>query len=456
MELISILECDENKHQKHPCDTMEPGLKIIGLDGNCLERIFSFLNEDDILSVAQANSHLTDAANHVLRHQGQKSIHITDDRFPKTLPQINDFRNISATSKRFFFKSSEAHTILPIVGKGITKLIIDFDKITNPESLLHDVEQYCSDSLKTMEWNRMPKTIQTVTKSFPKVEEVTFIKGGMDRDSLQFNKWFPAMKKLQLSNIEFTSSGEPLAVRFPHLENLSIDIDDRYGFSLANFGRMLQLNTQIRCLSITKFKHSGGRDICSALIEFINETLPQLEELSLGKSMNWHFDHDNLSTFKNLRKLDIYLGKRSDIEKPIPLAFEKLESLSIKIEYSIDDRMINFIKKQTDLTSIKVLSEHKLNYNRPNVASIISSLPKVSELYLGGLFLYRGELYDLLEKCKSLTKIQWSYHKKTRRDRDGLMFFDCPDLWQYSIDDKHPSYNHIFTFERRKISFSMN
>lgn len=440
----SLFDLPEQSTLSSLSDEATAKIKITDLNFDCLEVIFQNLNQNDLLNVAQANTHLVEVANYVARHQSDKIVHICDrQRFPKMDRQPTDLRLLPTSYNRIFFRSENARAVMPLIGGGIKKLFVDFRNIKEPEKLMESIERQCGNTLVSMELHGLQSSF-VLRKSFPKIENVVFVNSSLNEDLLQFKKWFPAMKSLKLSKITVNDS-KLLVLHYPFLVDLTVDIDRLGIFTLPDFKTLLQLNPQIQKLNILKFKHHDATDRNSDLIEFIHVALPELKELKWGPGVQRHINRQNhVMTFKNITTLDIYVGRWDQISVHFPFRFENLRNLTIRFDGFLEHRIVTFIRIHTDITSLKIVSAYKKNYSS-SIRIIVESLTRLKELYLDGYFLTSGELTELATR-HNLRKFQFSFSREVLQQFTENPVFDMLAIgWTCSIGNVGKSV--VFTLE---------
>lgn len=175
-------------------------------------------------------------------------------------------------------------------------------------------------------------------KSFANLENLVIEYSSLSENLLRLNDWFPALKSLRLFTNTYRRSNEKFLRRsFPNLNSFAVETS--MGFPYSDFKSLLQHNRQIRSLNIVK---CDILDDDINLFEFINETLPDLEELICRRMV---YDLVNSRTslkFKNLRKLDGSFGNFDNWR--ISFEFEhSLQYLSMQVE-SITSNVVDLIK----------------------------------------------------------------------------------------------------------------
>lgn len=370
--IIFCLQFLDTSGADNQTDKIIPKTRLTNLNFDCLEGVCKFLDDEDLLNVAQANSYLTEAANYVSKHHGEKIIHITDKfKIPTPEPQNNDLRS---KSNQIFLNSSKFHSIIPIIGDGITAVAIDFEKLENTDQVLNDIITCCSEQLTTLQLYGTSEMYPTLNVPFPNVQNVAFEDGTINDNLLRLNTWFPAMKSLKFSNVHMKHP-DLVTKNFSNLEHFEAEFDTIKGFNSSKFKEILQLNPQIRSLNILKLT-IRDRSVAtffqnshSDLIEFVNEILPELRELKLGPTFYKLLGTNALVTFRKVMKFDVDFSDWYQFQRPVPFRFEQLKSLAIKFHYWVSN-IPSFIIAQTDLTTLKLISLYKKNVFAPDIMNV--------------------------------------------------------------------------------------
>lgn len=213
-------------------------LRIIDLNVDCLCQIFSYLNANEIQTIATVDEALEDAAKTHFKHvYGQKLLVI--DRYATTI----DNQPIQSHRLIEFFQ---------IFGSCITKI---------------SIQSYMVDVL----WNLIGSTLKHVT-------DVRFSKYRLTAHMSQLNRYFPKMTRLDLIDVD-ALVGECIETHFPLLDVLKISVNrapkpGQHPLTAGNILRALANNPQIKSLELDV---PFGSDL---LLE-INKLCPNVHNLWL-------------------------------------------------------------------------------------------------------------------------------------------------------------------------------
>lgn len=410
------------------------GTKIVDMNFDCLENVCRYLSDEDLLNVARANSHLTEVANYVSWHHGEKIVWISDNIELKYAESQNNHPSIS---DRINMTSSEFRSSLPTIFGGIKGIALDLRRINDSVGLVQDITKYCSKHLITIEFYGIDGALQMLNESFPNVENVVFADGTINANLVQLKDCFPAMKSLKILNVDIINP-ELLVHNFPNLVKFVTMIDEFSGISLPIFKRILLANPQIRNLNISEVGNNGiVRYRNSDLIQSIHEMLPELEELSWGKNVDLIINTSTPLIFHNVKKFDVYLSKR------ISIGFEKLESVAVTNVGNWWNGPI-FFANQNELTTLKLTQDFR-GFSS-DIMNVLRSLPKLKEFYLEEIYLDTPILTGLLMEFKSLRKIQYLYQTTHPRYAELTAIVPNTTDWKYTFEFSEKF--DFITFER--------
>lgn len=444
--------------------------QLIDLDFDSLLKVSSFLTAEDLLNLSQANSRLSEAANYAFRYYSGKIIHITDKNEESLNevtpdPEDRDMRQSVAKLKRIFLNSTEARTILPRVGESINKMIIDFWAVNEPQKLLDTIVDCCSNTLISMTW-RGGRDLDfglKLNKPLPSIKNLSIDGIFGDTNVFEFNKWFPGMESVRLPNRwDLRSNVELLHRHFPNLRHVTLTIDKwNDGLLYSDFEIVLQKNRQIRSLNIERC-YEDDKDL--DIFEFIEETLPELEELSWGSDVYDLLErkiviHDgeivyvgSSVKFNNLKKFNGYFSY-FDFFKTTFIFENSLQQLSMKLA-SVTPETVEFIRENSDISVLKVeCFEPRGIFQLAELLNEIAFLlPKLTELYLIGyqdLFQFTHVLGT--NSMDSLNIIQHRFSTDSEVHMGNHFPWNgCPDHLQFSMENVQVQngYEYVFTCER--------
>lgn len=427
------------------------GKKLIDLNFDCLENVCKFLENNDLLNVAQANSHLTEAALYTLNNRIGKIIHITD-KIEFIAPEPKD-KKLGEISNPIILNSTKFQSSIPFIKDGITAIAVHFKDLWNSRQVLHDIIDCCSEQLTTLEFHGITDWYPTLNVTFPRVETLAFVDGVMNNNLLQFNEWFPAMKSLRLSNVTIQNPNL-IVVQWPNLESFATEIDSRNSLSISRFERMLQLNPQIRSLNILEYQNRDNTlNIASPnsnldVIQIIKQTLPDLQELTIPETLYIYLppERNYLVTFPNVTEFDVNFHMWDRFKAPVPFDFEHLDSLTIRFTFWMSN-MQAFITRQTNLTTLSLTPvSTRTTMEMSALLETLSKLPILATLNIENFVLTKDGMINILTMFPPLKKFQYVYRKVAPYYKSEIADSFQSVGWSYTID-RFKKYD-IFIFKR--------
>lgn len=265
-------EADQTQPQKRKANVADSSPRIIeattilDVNGDCLEKVFDFLNLEDLLNVSDSSTLLRSSVIPVLCRKYKietKEVRIDVLRF--------HFYNNPDTI--LVGKSLAAFKLLRLVGSEITYLSFEHSirKKKLYRRLLSQIAKYCSNSLISLHVCDLPEAFN-VTEPFPNLE--VFMIGRSTFDILNFNRIFPNLRRLFLLKAPYIKR-RWLNIKFKHLEELYISHISRW----SDLTRLLTLNTNLRSLSLPL-----GMEI--ATLNIISQRQVRLEKLVTSNTWN--------------------------------------------------------------------------------------------------------------------------------------------------------------------------
>lgn len=211
--------------------------------------------------------------------------------------------------------------VLEWFGHLITKLKIDYELIDANQSarLNRCLNECCAHLLNDIQLSHCDddKLIRLLGP-FKKVEGITLQFGNLRKDSVEFEKIFPAVRNLDLSEMFYTFSG-CFERQFPHLENLKMEFwNGLYPQTWPVLEKRLQLNPQLKHVT---FGHSNWN-----ILRIMSKYVPKLESLELQ-----HFDDKSMFQGEDIRFENMKyftMDKKCEIrDDRIPIIFGSLEEI---------------------------------------------------------------------------------------------------------------------------------
>lgn len=219
--------------------------EIYNLNDDCLGEVFMLLNHEDLLNVADTSKRFSDLAKSVYK---RKYI----DRSVVIIHPSKWYNN-RCEDPIFMSKLHVALKLLRNFGEVIQKLSVTFDnKTMNVERLgvlENYIMKYCSqkDSLKELRLrNCRKKAFDNIEQPFESLEVFIFENGHLGISISDFNRWFPKIRHLELSQVK-TANKSFLNQNIPHLHHLDFD-------STCDMEAAISMNPKLQSIKLSKCK----------------------------------------------------------------------------------------------------------------------------------------------------------------------------------------------------------
>lgn len=393
----------------------EDSLNLTDLNDYCLESIFENLTVADLINVAMTNKRFIDETNLAAK----RLFRIATVQIDSSSISIIDKRGAmeQAIDEIPFAKHSisTVSTFLKTFGVLIPKLAVthQFEFGESYERFQREVEsclfKYCDKTLIELTIDEMRSNyavMQNIQHSFDAVQCLS-IRGGCLKKLGLLNRWFPALRALELSSNRINSI-ESICGAWPNLQTLTlrnIDLLDWYDIKRAVYS-----NPNISSLSIRTDQSDLDFELDSDFCEFIEQMLPQCCQLELPTDFN-ELNNFNSKVIKNITTLT---------SNRLPLyAFQQLQhlKLSIEIEHSRQtiDQMVEFICQNPQLTHLTVTSDDFCDYplDWAEILRFGQCLPKLAELTFDSDFISVDGTAQILTVCKSLKKFKLIFYHRS-------------------------------------------
>ncbi|XP_037040098.1 uncharacterized protein LOC119077064 [Bradysia coprophila] len=387
-----------------------------------------------------------------------------EKKFENGLVKLTNIYKQNATQSLQSAKTLERYAGL------ITKLHVTYnDKHHRYDKELEDaIILHCRQSLIEVELVGFDRNAFNHIKTpFPNVKKVCFRSGELSKFISGFDKWFPNASSLDLIELKILKPADTKYIekRFPALEHLGVinprqadeDFDYKYAskkeinslrkiniFTSVNVNATISMNPQLKSLAL---KHTNddrrgyyvddtdGIKISSDFLTFLNETLPDLEGLSLTVTQLDFGDRAEVH-FKNLKRLTMAFESSYTLNN-FKFSTDDLEFLSLA--GVLDKECAKFVSLNKNVKKLKMSGVWK----KPGFDSllpVLSTLPKLEEIELpmnGGLT--AGPIIPIL-MLPTLTKMV--VLKGGASDQQSLSLpnafekqFGGTDEWQLKIDE---------------------
>lgn len=219
------------------------------------------------------------------------------------------------------------------------------------ETLCHDIDQHCSDTLVHIKLVGVGYHLLSETSTtFQRVTSVSLYPINIGRDSFELNRIYPMMETLELT-VHYPRSLETLVRSYPNLKHLKfVEYGQRfYNNYLRN---IIEMNPQLESLQVNSFPNNE-------FLQFVTEKATHLEGLwftcnafDIIRNERDSVDLKQIVHFPHVKHLT--LESPYHCPKPLPLTFDHLESVTIYSIVGITNQPIQKLLENNQ--HIKVLS----------------------------------------------------------------------------------------------------
>lgn len=399
--------------------------KITDLFDDCLEHIFIYLNLNDLINIAKTDSRLFQASCNTFIHKFSA--------IEQTLNKIPQCETYSGKESLYTF------------GHLMKKLRI--------WPINNDLFNYC-----------YKKECENCS-AFPNLKSLSFEAGTINQ-SISFNKWFPNLERLTLKYVNVTDPS-CIEINLPALHTLSISNNFssahaskmcRY-FSNENVKNAIAFNPQLKHLSLCHEYNSDAIRLNINLLQFINETLPQLESFEMHIILEKNFNDQNQTNdcvrFDKLKEATIYVS-RAEVLKQFPAIFDKLEKLSITLHGGLSNEILDFLVQHNKLITLTLKAGHTRSFEISqsmffNTIIEMNHLRDVSIEFSFCEFL-NNKTVDYLTKCKSLMKLNVRCWKNPQDNEHQIKDFQLKMQEFYDAGaDQWWTWNIYYNFDVKDI-----
>lgn len=335
-------------------------MKITDIEIKCLEKVFKYLDMNDLFNLAEANTWLRRAVQQVYK---EKSI-------SKVKMLHNEGRRLSVKDEELRVNGLETQLrFLRYFGHLITSLAIDYDQIAENCRTYMDqyINVYCADTLiELCLWGADESVFEELKKPFKQIESVSVC------------AW-------QMPNLD--------GQLFPKCIALELDCDGEDDSDLQNIENFIQSSPQLKSLCIATFLNE---DICQSIS---NLTALETFGINLTSDCFKYFDYDGIDIhLENVKKFIILAEPfRFDCNPYDLVTFDRLEEVEFAdatIEFYSSDTLEFFSRHPT----IKKLTIRG-TYSKPpmkddELAVLKKSLPSLIEVNVNGRTVSIDEISD--------------------------------------------------------------
>lgn len=275
--------------------------RIIGLNDDCLMKIFEPLDLQSLFNVAIASEWLRPAARSVYeRNFGAIPLEIANcDDFCRHNTRLRASTNFDI---RTTFKLQKYETwngfiqtnglmmglqYLRCFGALITKITIYYNKSPSKryQYIDHYINQYCNENLTEIFFRCKPNmSIKNFVKPFVNVKNVTIWHMHLGKQLPLFPKWFPNLQTLSLYNV--SANPNSINVHFPHLTSVFFGHFMYNALSKGNliFG-FLPFNRQVQSIGMEGWTNTNRSIPLASILHLIKDNYPLISKLSIRLSI---------------------------------------------------------------------------------------------------------------------------------------------------------------------------
>lgn len=351
--------------------TMEAAerIRITEINIECLEIAFKYLSLDDLLNVANTNTHLRNAAKLAFASKYRKKrINV---QWTESIPGIADegYLKMSLRMLRCFGEL--------ISSLEVSCYFVNDKSDTFLQRLLDYVSEYCATSLTELVVNRCPKGAwDRVQTPFQSVRNV-FLNSSRSIRGDNLNRLFPEMRQLNLGYLCSVYPLTDLDHHYPNMEEINISDDPAFFLNCNEtdaFESFFRLNPQIRSLKMPFMTH--------AYLQHVNKHLLLLENFELIYKGHLPDTIGEKISFKSVISFKVH--STGDKLPLIPITFNDLRVFSLDIRSLKDNRTLyEFLNEYPTVQKLSIkhnmltMSEKNINIFR-----LLATLPLLSDLDL--------------------------------------------------------------------------
>lgn len=311
--------------------------RLTDVNDDCLERIFLYLNLDDLLNIVHTNKQLKNAADLAFsrKYDGTKSKIFVDSFHFSIELNGNPVRLISLHNP---------YRLLRSFGHLLSNLVVHTQKVVSY------VNEYCFESATEISFYKMSKAdFNGLQKLFANVEVLSLISCILGSKVMQLNSRFPKIRMLKLIRLE--AQPKCIKVHFPYLEQLEIKgalPTARINDTLS----VLQLNPQLRRLIL-------DTDYTTTFLRTASMHLPSLQHLDIHCVRKDFTDFDNeFANFAQLKVFKVDYEGGMSIKPPIKSSCLQEFSwtfLGTHVSSSISTAFVEFLKENPSIIKLNLI-----------------------------------------------------------------------------------------------------
>lgn len=399
MDAIKQIFLNDASHNRTKLNDMYPEIMLM---------VFNELSFPDLLAMAQMNHKFSILANDVVRRKFSTIVvnepYLESHSLGKEVLKFIGIRvgllsNDTMRPSRLSVPQSEITLFdnqmilktMKYLGSGLRKVTIYYNKVTygnEIEVIGKYINEYCHDTLEELQLSGSDETSLNYMKNpFKRIERVSLLFGlpEYDEDTLPMNELFPALRNLTL--VLGYDENDYIACNFPHLEHVYLHLTYAF-YRTSSITDMITANPQIRTINV--------RGSSTEFLQFLSESLPNLQVLTLGSSQkNNHAIH-----FASVEKFVVNNLKGS----PINVTFSQLNELEIICDADNIEDWNEFIRRHPNVTVFRMRYLEITDEQFERLAMRLSNVQQMSVDHAKGNFIGAQAIIRFIESHKQLRK----------------------------------------------------
>lgn len=373
IDLFGHLATSNDLNAPNPASSLDEA-HLQNLNDTALLEVFANLEFNDLLSAAELNPHF----------QLLVEEHFIIPRYHLDTQPISIFIGWNIFLTDHILDSPLANDsvntirILRLFGSVFNHLSVHFVSYTHPDlkQCFEHITKYCENaSQEIVLYNVNDNVLSQWKNAFTKANSV-IIKGYNMYYPIQLNEIFPRMKRFEIG-LDHQVALEFLDEYFPRLEYFELNLlheqtDDKY---VRNFIRWNQRLEGLHLKRIGNFE----------FLQYVNQMLPQLEDLGLENRMINLVDVNNVGIqFENVRKFKLLLCHDDEVDEhqhqqvpsiefgPSLESFELISTPTASI-----NELIEYIARNKALNRVII---ENMELSGEQLIHLIQELPQLKDL----------------------------------------------------------------------------
>lgn len=413
--------------------------KIVDVNNDCLESVFELLEFQDLINLAEANKHLSVAAEIVFARKLKKRSITVEIGISFVLPDITIY------DKEVCIRSPLlAVRVIRHFGQSISGIHLNIGTSSSlRKKFFVHVNEYCYKTLNILSiFGNYSAIFAAVEHSFENVEKFTSYMGTIESGCEHIIRLFPRVRQLTFTDNDILN-WKYIFQTFPHLDTFTLNYRKKRipdFIQCDNIKTMTTLNPHIRSFTLYSFQYNP--DIWG----LINEHLKNLKEIGVFYTPE-HADCFKGAPilFNNIETFIVRCYPGTIIPNPIEVfSFKHLKNIRMMCFKRQIEVWVDFVSAHPTIEDvvIKLLESSPLSITRRYLEPVRQKLNKISENTKTISLQVGGEVFIGCKTCNdSIGQIGIGCHRTNE------------DLWNFL---EYHQWISKFTVEfRNKMSKSL-